>query len=68
MGTQGKPLTPEEKETIVKLKKYFDRTIDDPIEQACLSVERVENALALLSHFTTINLFRYFFYLSLSTS
>ena len=45
MGTQGKPLTPREKETIVALKRYFDRTRDDPQEQACLSVQRVVNAL-----------------------
>ncbi len=44
MGTQGKPLTPEKKETIVALKKYFDRTRDDDLEQMSPGVERVENA------------------------
>ncbi len=45
MGTQGKPLTAKEKETIVTLKKYFDRTKNDPQEQASPSVQRVVNAL-----------------------
>lgn len=45
MGIQGKPLTGQEKETIVKLKKYFDRTKNDQEEQASPSVERVVNAL-----------------------
>jgi transposase len=45
MGTQGKPLTVSEKETIVKLKRYFDRSRDDAQEQACPSVQRVVNAL-----------------------
>jgi transposase len=45
MATQGKPLTANEKETIVTLKRYFDRTRDDPQEQACPSVQRVVNAL-----------------------
>jgi transposase len=45
MGTRGKPLTVKEKETIVKLKKYFDCARDDPQEQACPSVQRVVNAL-----------------------
>jgi transposase len=45
MGTQGKPLTPQEKETIVTLKKYFDRTKDDPEERECPSVQRVSHAL-----------------------
>ncbi len=45
MGIQGKPLTPKEKETIVLLKQYFDRTKDDQKEQSCPSVERVVNAL-----------------------
>ncbi|MCP4461095.1 MAG: hypothetical protein GY816_24205 [Cytophagales bacterium] len=44
MGTQGKPLTPEKKEAIVALKKYFDRTRDDDLEQMSPGVERVENA------------------------
>lgn len=47
MGTQGKPLTPQDKEIIVKLKKYFDETKADPQEQACPSVERVVNALEI---------------------
>jgi len=47
MGTKGKPLTTKEKETIVTLKKYFDRTKDDPQEQAWPSVERVVNALGI---------------------
>ena len=42
---QGKPLTPQEKEAIVNLKKYFDRTKDDLLEQESPSAERVENAL-----------------------
>ena len=33
MGTRGKPLTPQEKETIVVLKRYFDSTRDDLEEQ-----------------------------------
>jgi transposase len=45
MGTQGKPLTVQEKETIVKLKRYFDHARDDPQEQVGPSVERVVNAL-----------------------
>ena len=45
MGTQGKPLTPQEKETIVTLKEYFDRTKDDPEEQEYPSVQRVSHAL-----------------------
>ena len=45
MGTRGKPLTVKEKETIVKLKKYFDCARDDPQEQTCPSVHRVVNAL-----------------------
>ena len=45
MGTQGKPLTATDKETIVKLKRYFDLTRDDPQEQARPSVQRVVNAL-----------------------
>ena len=45
MGIQGKPLTAKEKETIVILKKYFDRTKDDQEEQSRPSVQRVVNAL-----------------------
>ena len=45
MTTQGKALTPAEKETIVVLKKYFDRTKDDVQEHASPSVQRVVNAL-----------------------
>jgi hypothetical protein len=41
MGTQGKPLTAKEKETIVILKKYFDRTREDLEEQAISGVQRV---------------------------
>ena len=44
MGIKGKPLTVKEKEVIVTLKNYFDRTIDDSIEQASPSVQRVVNA------------------------
>jgi transposase len=47
MSTQGKSLTPKEKEIIVILKRYFDRTRDDPQEQASLSVQRVVNALGI---------------------
>jgi len=47
MATQGKALTPEEKETIVILKNYFDRTRDDSLEQASPGVERVVNALGV---------------------
>ncbi|HAO19405.1 MAG TPA: hypothetical protein DCQ37_02255 [Desulfobacteraceae bacterium] len=47
MITQGKPLTSEEKETIVTLKRYFDRTKDDHQEQVCPSVQRVVNALGV---------------------
>ncbi len=47
MITQGKPLTSEERETIVTLKRYFDRTKDDHKEQACPSVRRVVNALGV---------------------
>ena len=39
MTIQGKALTPTEKETIVELKKYFDRTKEDMQEQACPSVQ-----------------------------
>jgi len=45
MGTQGKPLTAKDKETIVTLKKYFDRTKGDQEEQSSPSVQRVVNAL-----------------------
>ena len=45
MGAQGKPLTPQEKETIVTLKKYFDRTRDDPEEHESPSVQKVARAL-----------------------
>jgi transposase/predicted transcriptional regulator len=45
MSTQGKSLSAIEKETIVTLKKYFDRTRDDPQEQAIPGVQRVVNAL-----------------------
>lgn len=44
MGTQGKPLTAEQKEMIVSLKKYLDRAKEDPQEKECPSVERVANA------------------------
>lgn len=47
MGTQGKPLSAKEKETIVLLKQYFDRIRDDPQEQASSSVQRVVNALGI---------------------
>ena len=47
MGTQGKPLTPEAKETIVVLKGYFERTRGDPEEQVLPGVERVANALEI---------------------
>ena len=47
MATQGKALTPTEKETIVALKKYFDRTKDDEQEQSSPSVQRVVNALGV---------------------
>lgn len=45
MGIQGKPLTAKEKETIVKLKKYFDRAKSDQDENARPSARRVVNAL-----------------------
>lgn len=45
MSTQGKSLSAIEKETIVILKKYFDRTKDDPQEQMAPGVQRVVNAL-----------------------
>ncbi|MDM8544453.1 hypothetical protein QUF90_25535, partial [Desulfococcaceae bacterium HSG9] len=45
MTTQGKALTSTEKETIVLLKKYFDRTQSDNQEQVSSSVQRVANAL-----------------------
>ena len=47
MTIQGKALTPTEKETIVALKKYFDRTREDMQEQASPSVQRVVNALGV---------------------
>ena len=47
MTSQGKALTPAEKETIVALKKYFDRTKDDVQELAITSVQRVVNALGV---------------------
>ncbi|MFH1147295.1 MAG: hypothetical protein V1736_06260, partial [Pseudomonadota bacterium] len=47
MSTQGKPLNPKEKETIVLLKQYFDRIGDDPQQQASSSVQRVVNALGI---------------------
>ncbi len=47
MTTQGKALTPAEKETIVALKKYFDRTKNDVQEHASPSVQRVVNALGV---------------------
>lgn len=42
---QGKPLTSEEKKAIVALKKYFDRTQSDLLEQEMPSVEKVTHAL-----------------------
>ena len=45
MGAQGKSLTPKEKETIVTLKRYFDRTRNDPEEHEYPSVQRVSHAL-----------------------
>ena len=45
MGIQGKPLTPKDKETIVKLKKYFDRIKNNQEEDTCPSAEKVVNAL-----------------------
>ena len=45
MGIQGKPLSPEYKKIIVKLKHYFDRTCKDTAEQQSSSVEKVTNAL-----------------------
>ena len=45
MGIQGKPLTTKDKETIVKLKKYFDQTKNNQEEHSCSSVQRVVNAL-----------------------
>ena len=47
MSRQGKALTPIEKETIVTLKKYFDRIKWDTQEHATPSVLRVVNALGL---------------------
>jgi len=47
MITQGKALTSAEKETIVLLKKYFDRTKGDFQEQESPSVQRVVNALGV---------------------
>ena len=47
MRIQGKSLSAKEKETIVTLKQYFDRTKDDPQEQLLPSVERVVNALEI---------------------
>jgi transposase len=47
MATQGKALTSVEKETIVVLKKYFDRTKGDLQEQKNPSVQRVVNALGV---------------------
>jgi hypothetical protein len=47
MSTQGKSLSVIEKEIIVTLKKYFDRTRDDPQEQATPGVQRVVNALGV---------------------
>jgi len=47
MSTQGKSLSTIEKETIVTLKKYFDRTRDDPQEQTIPGVQRVVNALGV---------------------
>jgi len=47
MTSQGKALTPIEKETIVALKQYFDRTKDDVQELKTPSVERVVNALGV---------------------
>ena len=47
MTIQGKALTPTEKETIVALKKYFDRTREDMQEQTSPSSQRVVNALGV---------------------
>lgn len=47
MGVQGKSLTPKEKETIVLLKGYFDRTGDDLEEQVSPAIQRVANALGV---------------------
>jgi len=42
---QGKALTPEDKNAIVSLKEYFDRTKNDLQEQSSPSVQKVANAL-----------------------
>jgi transposase len=42
---QGKPLTLEDKKTVVALKKYFDRTKGDLQELESPSVQKVTNAL-----------------------
>ena len=47
MGIKGKPLTVKEKEVIVVLKHYFDRTIGDSQEQVSPSVQRVVNAMGV---------------------
>lgn len=47
MGAQGKPLTPQEKETIILIKNYFDRVRGDIQEQECPSVQRTANALGV---------------------
>ena len=47
MTTQGKALTPTEKQIIVTLKTYFDRAKGDEEEQTNPSVQRVVNALGV---------------------
>ena len=47
MGIKGKPLSAKEKEVIVELKNYFDRTKDDTEEQSNSSVQRVVNAMGV---------------------
>jgi len=47
MAVQGKSLSPKEKETIVILKGYFDRTRDDIEEQVVTAAQRVANALGV---------------------
>ena len=47
MGIKGNPLTVKEKEVIVALKHYFDRTIGDSQEQVSPSVQRVVNAMGV---------------------
>ena len=47
MSQQGRAISPDTKKAIVSIKKYFDRTKSDILEQERLSIERTADALGV---------------------